>query len=52
MSPVTVAVPLGFVCCALVIRMFALRGMDARPRPVPVASPSARPGGSAPSFDA
>ncbi|TQM31384.1 hypothetical protein [Nocardia bhagyanarayanae] len=50
MSPVTIAVLLGFVCCALVIRVFALRGTDARP--VPVAARSARSGGSAPSVDA
>lgn len=50
MSPVTVAVLLGFVCCALIIRAFALHGTDARA--VPVASRSGRPGGSAPRFDA
>ncbi|WP_431969512.1 hypothetical protein [Nocardia sp. bgisy134] len=50
MSPVTVAVLLGFVCCALVIRVFSLRATESRP--VTVASPSARQGDAAPGFDA
>ncbi|WP_156095127.1 hypothetical protein [Nocardia lijiangensis] len=52
MSTVTVAVLLGFVCCALVIRAFAPRGEVASPRRVTVDARRARSGNAVAGIDA
>ncbi|MCP2280692.1 hypothetical protein SAMN04244553_5512 [Nocardia amikacinitolerans] len=52
MSTVTVALLLGFVCCALVIRGFALRGEAVRPRRVSVGGRRVRPRDAAWTVDA
>ncbi|WP_431956580.1 hypothetical protein [Nocardia lijiangensis] len=52
MSTVTVAVLLGFVCCALIIRALALRGEVAPPRRVAVDARHARSGNAVAGIDA
>ncbi|MET8774815.1 hypothetical protein AB0H49_21355 [Nocardia sp. NPDC050713] len=52
MSTVTIAVLLGFVCCALVIRGFALRGEAVGPRRATVGGRRVRPRDAARTVDA